>query len=282
MRPGAITLLLTLGLLGCGAPAEDESYVARVGDEYLTHSNLQTSLASLAVGLDTAEVARQLIDHWITSELLYQEARRLRIETRSDIREQLRQSDRAVLIQSMVEMYQMQDLSALSAIEISAYFESNKENMRLLEPFVRVRHLHLADADSAALAARLLNRTPGTEADSVFEHLAARFAADPAAAIMLSQNFYPERNLFSARPILRRELAALMPGRPARVIAADSTWHLVQLLDRAAEGSLPELVWVEGQVREQLQIARRKQNYASAVQRLRSEADARDEIEIRY
>ncbi|MDE2731480.1 MAG: hypothetical protein OXU68_00770 [Bacteroidota bacterium] len=280
MRPGAAFLLLTFGLLGCEAPAEEESYVARVGDEVLTHTSLQSSLASLAVGLDTEEVARQLIDRWITSELLYQEARRLRIETRPEIREQLRQSERAVLIQSMVEMYQMEESSAQSALEISAYFESHKENMRLLEPFVRVRHFPLTDPDSAALAAQMLNRSP--EADSVFEFLAVRFAADPSIAIMHSQNFYPERNLFTTRPALRRELAALIPGSPARVMAADSTWHLVQLMDRAVEGSLPELVWVEDHVRQQLQIARRKQNYAAAVQRLRSEADTRDEIEIRY
>ena len=260
----------------------DEPYVARVGDAYLTRSSLQASLTRLAVGLDTTEVSRQLIDRWVTSELLYQEARRLRLEARADIREKLEESERAVLIQSMVELYHIQEESAPSSIEVSTYFESNKENLRLLEPFVQVRHIHTLDPDSARMAARLLGQATLQQADSVFDYLATRFAVDGPASVALARNFYPERSLFVTRPPVRSALAALTPSRAARVIASDSTWHVLQLVDRAPEGTLPELIWIEDHLREQLQIQWRKQNYASAVQKLRTEADARDDIEIRY
>lgn len=282
MRTGVITVVLLAGILGCQSPELDDPHVARVGDAYLTRSSLQASMTRLAVGLDTTEVSRQLIDHWVTSELLYQEARRLRLETRADIREKLEESERAVLIQSIVELYHTQEEATLSPIEISTYFESNKENMRLLEPFVQVRHFHTTDSDSARMAANLLNQATRSEADSVFDYLAMRFAVDAVAAAALARNFYPERSLFVTRPAIRNVLGALTPGRTARVIESDTTWHVLQLVDRAPEGSLPELIWIEDHLREQLLIQWRKQNYASAVQKLRTEADARDDIEIRY
>ena len=282
MRTGVAILLLIGGVLGCGPSEDKDAFVARVGDQYLTTSHLHASLGGLARGFDSTEAAHQFIDRWITNELLYQEARRLRLESQPEIREQLEESERAVLIQAMVGWFQSQAPSSLSPVEISTYFESNKENLRLLEPFVRVRYLSTSHADSAEAVARLLNQSARTEADSVFDQLAVQFASDVVTSVTLAHNHFPERSLFADRPAVRTALAAMTPGSIAQVIESDSTWHVLQLLDRAAEGSLPELAWIEGHLREQLQIQQRKQNYISAVEILRAEADARDEIEIRY
>jgi hypothetical protein len=46
-------------------------------------------------------------------------------------------------------------------------------------------------------------------------------------------------------------------------------------------GEVPELSWIEDEVRRQVEIQSRKQMVARHVQRLRNEAQARDELEIR-
>ena len=49
----------------------------------------------------------------------------------------------------------------------------------------------------------------------------------------------------------------------------------------ASVGSIPELTWIEEQVRRQLTIDARKQMYERQVQRLRTEALSRDALVIR-
>ncbi len=276
-----ICILLAGLLAACQESQPPEVFVARVGNAFLTQAELDTRLASLAVGLDTTEARKQLIDQWITSELLYQEARRLRLEAREAVRDRLEASERAVLIEAMVSQVHAQASAVQTRSDVTAYFDTNKERMRLLEPFVRIRHISSSSRDSVELAAELLNAVPPSAADSLFDILSTRFASDPAASHALSQNYYPEARLFANQPEVRSVVGRMTPDMRARVIASDNTWHLLQLADRAPVGSIPQLAWVEDLVVSQLNIETRKRNYARTVQKLRTEADAREEIEIR-
>jgi hypothetical protein len=65
------------------------------------------------------------------------------------------------------------------------------------------------------------------------------------------------------------------------VIETDGLAHLLQLVDRVPAGAIPELAWIEDQVRRQLTIDARKQMYERQVQRLRTEALSRDALVIR-
>lgn len=255
--------------------------MARVGSAFLTQAELNARLASLAVGLDTTEARRQLIDQWVTSELLYQEARRLRLEAQRDVRDRINESERAVLIEALVSQLHEETSEVLTPSDVTAYFDTHKDHMRLLEPFVRVRHLAGTSRDSIELAVALLNAVPVAEADSVFDVLTIRFASDPAASFAMSQNYFPETRLFVNQPEVHEAVNGMASGSPARTIADDSTWHLVQLVARAPVGSVPQLAWVEDLVRSQLNIETRKRNYARTVQKLLTEAEAREEIEIR-
>ena len=282
MRTSIAVALLVTWILGCNDTEPADSYVARVGSEYFTESDLRASLSILPVDSDTVKTSQILIDRWITNELLYQEARKRRLESDADIRQKLEDSERAVLIQSMVEILRMSEDVRVPPESIRDYFEINKENLRLLEPFVHVRHLHMADADSARVVAELLSDAPVTEADSVYESLAMQYAVDPAASITIAGNYFPERQLFARYPVVYNALAAMTPGSRVQVVSSDDGWHVIQLVDRAAAGAVPELMWVEDLIQQQLLVEARKQNYTSAVQQLRMEASARDEIEIRY
>ena len=280
MRPW-ICILLAGFLAACQESQPPEDFVARVGSAFLTQAELNARLASLAVGLDTTEARRQLIDQWVTSELLYQEARRLRLETQRDVRDRINESERAVLIEALVSQLHEETSEVLTPSDVTAYFDTHKDHMRLLEPFVRVRHLTGTSRDSIQLAVTLLNAVPAAEADSVFDVLAIRFASDPAASFAMSQNYFPETRLFVNQSEVHEAVNGLAPGSPARTITDDNTWHLVQLVDRAPVGSVPQLAWVEDLVRSQLNIETRKRNYARTVQKLLTEAEAREEIDIR-
>ena len=280
MRP-RICILLVFLLTACQESQPPEDFVARVGTAFLTQAELDARLASLAVGLDTIETRRQLIDQWVTSELLYQEAQRLRLETQTDVKDRINESERAVLIEALVSQLHEETAEVFTPGDVTAYFDTHKERMRLLEPFIRVRYLTAANRDSIEVAMSLLNAVPAAEADSVFDILVLRFASDPAAAFAVSQNYFPEARLFVNQPGIHASVSTMTSGSAARILLEDSTWHLLQLVDRAPAGSIPQLAWVEDLVRSQLDIETRKRNYLRTVQKLLMEAEAREEIEIR-
>ncbi len=53
-------------------------------------------------------------------------------------------------------------------------------------------------------------------------------------------------------------------------------------MDRLEIGTLPELNMIESMIRSRVQIEGRKQMLARQVQRLRNEAIAREELEVKY
>ena len=278
-------VLAALGLAlvaGCQRQTPPDGYVARVGDVYLMQDELNAALDNLPPRLDSTEARRQFIDQWVTNELLFQEALRLNLRTREDVQRRLEESERAVLIDALVTQLFEEEVDDPIAPEVRVYFERHKEQLRLREPYARVRHLFSAEADSARLARRLLQQASASaSADSVWSVLVARFAEDTELSLTLSGNYFPESRLFLEQAELRERLAQLRPGELAPLIETNGHLHLLQLDDRVPAGTIPELAWIEGQVRRQLTIDARKQMYERQVQRLRTEALSRDALVIR-
>ena len=258
------------------------AFVARVGDVYLTQEQIDAALENLPARLDSTEARRQFIDQWVTNELLYQEALQRNLRSREAVQRQLQESERSVLIDALVSELFAEERAAPNPAEIRAYYERHKEQLRLREPFVRVRYLATTRPDSARLAHSLLAeaRTRADE-DSVWNSLATRFAEDAAVSLSLAQNYFPESRLFMEQPALHDALSRLAPGHVAPLIEANGHTHLLQLADRVAAEAIPEPGWIEDQIRRQLTMDARKQMYERQVQRLRTEALSRDALVIR-
>ncbi len=278
----ALGLCLALMALaaGCQRQTPSQGYVARLGDAYLMQDEVHAALDNLPPRLDSIEARRQFIDQWVTNELLFQEALRLKLRTQQDVQRRLEESERSVLIDALVSQLFEQEMEAPIPSEIRAYFERHKEQLRLREPFAHVRYLFSTEADSARLAHRLLQEASAT-ADSLWPQLVTRFAQDAALSLTLSGNYFPESRLFIEQPVLRQHLAQLRPGQLAPLIDLNGYTHLLQLEDRVPAGSIPELSWIEDQVQRQLTIDARKQMYERQVQRLRTEAMSRNVLVIR-
>ena len=66
------------------------------------------------------------------------------------------------------------------------------------------------------------------------------------------------------------------------VIDDGGLFHFVQVAERRDAGAIPELSWIEEELKQRLTIESRKQMLARQVQRLRTEALAREDLEIKY
>lgn len=275
-------LIAVLTAAGCTPEPTPPDYVARVGSQYLTQPELGSLLAALPVGEDTTDARQQIIEQWVTRTLLYQEALRRGLREDPDVQRLLVENERSVIVSALVGALFEESNVTPSDEDIRAYFNANKEQLRLLEPFVRVRHLATARSSAAQEARRRLQQlNRAEEPDSAWAGLVRNYAADPPADLGLSDNYVAERHLFQAMPALRSALLALRPSEIAPVIEVDSLYHVLQLVERKPAGTLPELPWIEEEIVRRLVIRNRKQMYARQVQRLRTEAQAQEALEIR-
>ncbi|MGB1375862.1 MAG: peptidyl-prolyl cis-trans isomerase, partial [Rhodothermales bacterium] len=182
-------------------------------------------------------------------------------------------NERSVLIDALVSRVlaaEMNDGPDESAIQ--TYYEQHREKLALREPFVRVRHLIYENQDSAEAARAGLQASLLSPVLPEGGRLASGLSDDA---------FYPERQMFAATPGLGEVVANLDIGDVHDVFEMDSTFHVVQLMDRLETGAVPSIDMVRREIRDRVAIDIRKQLYARQVERLRTRALAREELEVR-
>lgn len=277
----AFLALLLASAIGCGSEPAPPEYVARVGDAYLLRADVDRAMSAVPAGPDSLEVRQQIIEQWVSSEVLHQEALRRGLPQDPDVQRLLQESERSVLVNALVsQLYEQHDVAPTPS-EIQAYFERYRDQLRLREPFVRVRYLATTTVESAEEVRRRLQQAALADRDSVFALVRDQLPVGTVAQGSLSVDYHPESRLFGDHPALREALANLSDGQTAPVITADSTFHVLQLAERVPAGTLPEPSWIDDELRRRLIIQGRKQLYARQVQRLRNEALAREDLEVR-
>ncbi len=269
-------------LAGCNETPVTRDFVARVGDSYLTREELSLALQSMPAALDTVEASHQIIERWVTNELLFQEARRRRLLDKPEVKKLLRENERSVLISAYINDLYAEHAEDPPMQSVELYYEQHKDQLLLREPYVRVRYLSNASLDSTRLARQLLQAiTEADDPDAAWTDIASRFSEDPEASTALGNSFFPTSRLFNALPSVRDALKHLRVGEVSAILPADGQFHIVQLVDQKSAGSVPEISWVVRELKDRLTIEARKQMYARQVQRLKNEAIAREDLEVK-
>lgn len=275
-------LALVFVLSACKKEQENVDYIARVGDRLLTQEDLGPLFQVFAVGQDSSEALEQIAEEWVKNELITQEAIRRGLRNDEEVLQLLVENERSLLVSTFVSrLYQDESLDP-SEEEIEAYYAQNVDQLALREDYVRVRYLANSDAAKVEQARLLLrDATVAGKADSLWPSLVNRFANDQAAAVMLSSRFYPRSILFPSAQ-LREMVTRLNLNQISPVIEDAGEFHVVQVAERRNAGQIPELSWIEDELKQRLTIEARKQMLARQVQRLRTEALAREDLEIKY
>ncbi|MDG1754925.1 MAG: peptidylprolyl isomerase [Rhodothermales bacterium] len=266
-------------MVACGVPEEDQSYVARVGSATLTYSDVQRSLANQTAFLDSTDAVSQVVERWITNELLYQEAVDRGLMSDPSVQRLLEDNARSVMVSAIVDRMTTDDLeSGPDEDAIRTYYEQHRNQLALREPFARVRHLIFLDADSAesirSQIADLDLDESGMEAYALLSAKHMPGVSDPDA-------FYPLNQLFSSIPQVLNTIQELNPGDILPVISHEDRYHVIQLVQKLESGDVPDMELIIDDLRKRVTIQMRKQLYERQVQRLRTRALARDDLEIR-
>ena len=268
--------------LACSNEVVQDDFVARVGDRYLTAEELGDALRNTIVPADSADNRRQIIERWIDNELLYQEALRRNLDTDEEVLRLLEENKRSILTSAVIEALYEELITNPSYDEIRTYYDQNREQLVVREPFIQVRYIESTteqNARSAMMTLRTLNRVANP--DSVWAQTVQQFSKSPTEDLQLALTYVPERQLFLTEPTQRALLRTLGPGQTSSIQTIDNGFFVLQVVDRVPTGATPELEWIEDELRQRLIIQSRKLMYARQVQRLRTESLAREQLEIR-
>jgi len=277
----ATALVLSVLGTGCADDAPSGDYVARVGDRTLTREDLARSLTDRPTVLDSVEAASQIVERWVTNELLFQEALDRGLQDEADTRRLLAENERSVLISALVNRVYEEEMSEPDETSIRSYYESNRDQLTLREPYVRVRVLIVETELDAGLASDSLETLSiDAQGDSAFTALADRMSLRREDSRTISDSYYPANRLFSWIPGMASSLAEAEAGDVLPALVSDGVWYVVQLVERVPVGTLPELDMIRDEIAERVRIEERKQLFARHVQRLRTQALARDRLEV--
>lgn len=265
--------ILSLAVAGCGDPEPTVPYVARVGEALLTQEDVSRLLENRSPLLDSTDAVSQIVEQWVTNQLLFQEARDRGLRSDPEVQRLLADNERSVMVDALVSRMLDEEMGdGPDEAAIQTYYEQHRDQLALREPFVRVVHLVFEDADSADAARRLLLSSNAPDPNTL---------SGLADRQLDLESFYPQRQLFAAIPGLGEAVSALRVGQVTPVLEHDGAFHVVQLTDRLEEGTVPALDMIRDEISHRVTIQMRKQLYARQVQRLRTRAMAREELVIR-
>ncbi len=210
-----VTLFLLLSFLTIFCQKGD--YLARVGNSCLTRKALD---AQLPEGLElNKENLPVILDKWVSSELLYQEAKRRGLDKREEVKYRLEQLMKDYLVNELVEEEVAK--ATVSQAEALDYFNRHKEEFLYEVKFSRilVSDENLANSIQAAL-----------RSGKDFKSLAKEFSQDLILKEGEESGFIPRMSLND--PTLEEVIFALEKGQISDVVKTQEGYQIIRLVDK--------------------------------------------------
>lgn len=217
-----ICFLILLGILIINSCEDKKEVVATVGNSKLSKKELMVQIPA-EVRL-TPENINILIEKWINTELLYQEALRRRIDRDETLKIQLKQLAKELVVNSLLER-EMTKIS-VSRKEIFDYFTQHKDEF-LYE--IKISRIVLGDE---SLAYRTLAEL---RAGADFAKLAQDLSLDRVLAKGAESKYF-SRGVGDPRlggdPLLEEAIFQLKPGEISEVLKSQEGYQIVKLIDK--------------------------------------------------
>jgi len=182
------------------AESTDSEVLANVGEQTLTKEQFLNDAIKTLNSADSAEIAKQQLNNWITNALFYEEAKTKLLDEEIDIDAQVAEYKRALVN----HIYQTKLIEAnldtnVSSREMEAYYNAHLDNFILKDNIVKVNYYKIPlKAQGLEKIKRLLNAT--SEKDKLqLANLALQYA----------ENFYNSDSTWLYLEDIKKEIPSL-------------------------------------------------------------------------
>lgn len=210
-----LLFLVLIGLLGCKKGKEGK-VVAKVGSAKLTLKEFNAQIPEGYVL--TKQQKLGLLDKWVNSELLYQEAKNRGIDKDENIQARLKQVEKEFIVNEFLQK-EAKKVSITQA-DVFDYFNKHKSDF-LYE--VKILQIILPDSASAVRTFQDIKR--GAD----FQKLARERSLDRSVSHGEPTKYFGRG---AGDPLLEEEIFKLKPGEVSGIIKSADGYHIIKLVDK--------------------------------------------------
>lgn len=239
------------------AAPDSADVIVRVGDATLT---LQQIVAEIPPAMRSSISKDQLhgyISNWITTQLLYQEAKRQGLDKKPEVQARLQHVERELLGEALIDQEIGNRDWTISDSEIQQFYRDNGESFKRSEAEIQLWHIAVPSQQTADSLRRVL--TSGTLFSRVAQERAQAQGRPNSWEIHLPESEVPE----AAKEILK-----LRPGALSAPVALDNAYHVFYVVDRFRPESLRPLAQVRDEIQALLKARKQEERHRALLAEL--------------
>ena len=264
-----LLLTLLLGGMRCSQTekkSRPKDALICINDECLTERDIGYWLPDVYRGTLTLEEMKEYLKRWIRNEILYQEAKRQKLDQDKKVKFQVKQAIKDMVVQELVDQ-QLKDKIKVTEEEAREYYQQNRHMFVWDDDYARIGHIFSQKMAEATLADLLLKE------GNKFEDVALRRSEDGGTkekggdlGFVRIQALSPEIAEFALR---------LKPGEISPPIQTSYGYEIIRVTDRRQKGSPKSYQWAKEEIINTLTFQYRQREIENILEKLH------DKVEIK-
>lgn len=264
-----IILLLAFLLSGmrCGE-AEKKSRpkdaLVCINDECLTERDIEYQIPDAYRGSVTPEEKKEYVKRWIRNEIIYQEAKRQKVDQDKEVKSLVKQGIRDIVVKEFIDQ-KLKDKLKVTEEEARRYYQQNRQQFVWEDDYVRISHIFTEGIAGATLADLLLKE------ENKFEDVALKISEDERnkkkggdLGFVRTQDLSPEIAEFASK---------LKEGEISPPIQTSYGYEIIQVTDRRQKGSPKGFKWAKEEIINTLFLQYRQREIENILNQLREKVE---------
>jgi len=219
----AVILVLTIaGVVGCAKRSKKE-VVATINGKDITMIMVDEKIENLPKYYQAfaSQHKKEVVDEMIVEELLYDEAKRRKLDSDSEVKELINEANKKILISKVIEN-ETRKSAPVSEDDVKAHYEENKDKYMVPET-VRASHILTSTEEDAKAAQEELN------AGSDFADIAKKYSKDLTKDRGGDLGYFNKGQMI---PEFEKACFSLDIGDVSPIIKTRFGYHIIELTDR--------------------------------------------------
>ncbi|KPL04214.1 MAG: hypothetical protein AMJ90_01695 [candidate division Zixibacteria bacterium SM23_73_2] len=239
-----------LGISGC--EKKERGVVAQVGNQSLTEEDVEYVFSDY--DSVTIEQKRDYVNRWIDNELIYQEAKRRGFDQDENLRRNIRNMTKDLIIVDFLQKEISQKIFS-SENEAKAFYQKNKNSFVRENDEICASHILLPTKQEADSARDRIGK------GEAFAEVAKKMSIDPETRERGGDLGCFDR--VSVHPRIAEVAFSHRIGDVTKPFQTDWGWHILLIKDKKKKGSLREFELVKDQIFAYLDDQKRKEKVES-------------------
>lgn len=238
--------------IGCNNNTkEKQRVIAIVGDETLTLEGVLEEIPDeIKPNLSSMDI-REYVQRWINSQVLYQEAKRRKLDERIDLKKEFAKVKRELMVNKLIELA-LEDEVEVTEEEIKSYYEENKESFILTDDQVHAYHILVnTKAEANNIRRRIRN-------GETFEAICKEVKHAKEDSAYWDLGYFTREEII---PEISKVIFKMPRGALSLPIKSDFGYHIVKLVDIQKKGDINKLENVKEEIRFKLEVLKKRQRF---------------------